>query len=106
MRAGRAARAAGRPARIRRIGWVCKVGHFSWDAGGGDAMKRYFVTLVFLAACAPIVPDKPGATQSEFNVDQAQCNYCVCGIFYRRTGSARPTPACPEPHRDTAVESD
>jgi hypothetical protein len=85
---------------------VCKVGHFSWDAGSGDAMKRYFVTLVFLAACAPIVPDKPGATQSEFNVDQAQCNYCACGIFYRRTGSARPTPACPEPHRDTAVESD
>jgi hypothetical protein len=36
-------------------------------------MKRYFVTLVYLAACAPIVPDKPGATQSEFNVDQAQC---------------------------------
>ena len=78
-------------------------------------MKRYLVTFVFLAACAPIVPDKPGATQSEFNVDQAQCQLSAkaseggsaaagdpndptrsryggcCGAFYPRTGGARPT---------------
>jgi hypothetical protein len=33
--------------------------------GGGDAMKRYLLTLVFLAGCAPIVSDKPAATQSD-----------------------------------------
>ena len=82
--------------------------------GGGDAMKRYLLTLVFLAGCGPIVSDKPGAAQSELNVDQAQCQlsakgsegdpaaagdpndptrsrYCKCGPFYRRTGGARPT---------------
>jgi hypothetical protein len=64
--------------------------------GGDHAMKRYLLTLVFVAGCAPIVPDKPGATQSELNVDQAQCNSCACAPFYRRTGSARPTPGCPE----------
>ena len=36
-------------------------------------MKRYLLTLVFLAGCAPIMSDKPGATQSEFNVDEVQC---------------------------------
>jgi hypothetical protein len=80
-------------------------------------MKRYLLTLVFLAGCAPIMSDKPGATQSEVNVDQAQCqyaakasdgtaaacapnycNYCACAPFYRRTGSARPTPSCPTPN--------
>jgi len=64
--------------------------------GGGDAMKRSLLTLVFLAGCAPIVSDKPAATQSDLNVAQAQCNYCACAPFYRRTGSARPTPGCPE----------
>jgi hypothetical protein len=59
-------------------------------------MKRYLLTLVFLAGCAPIVSDKPVATQSGFNVDQAQCNHCACAPFYGRTGSARPTPGCPE----------
>ena len=33
-------------------------------------------------------------------------NYCACAPFYHRTGSARPTPSCPEQHRDTAAESD
>ena len=62
-------------------------------------MKRYLLTLVFLAGCAPIVSDKPGATQSESNVAQAQCQpaataseggYCGCP-FYRRSGAPRPT---------------
>jgi hypothetical protein len=59
-------------------------------------MKRYLLTLVFLAGCAPIVSDKIAATQSDFNVGQAQCNHCACAAFYGRTGSARPTPGCPE----------
>jgi uncharacterized OsmC-like protein len=64
--------------------------------GGDDAMKPYLLTLVFLAGCAPIVSDKPAATQSDVNVAQVQCNSCACAPFYRRTGSARPTPGCPE----------
>ena len=31
------------------------------------------IAALSLAGCAPIVWDKPGATQSEFNVDLAQC---------------------------------
>lgn len=81
----------------------------------GNAMKRYLLILVFLAGCAPTVSDKPGATPSELNVNQAQCqlaakasdggtaaacapnycNYCACAPFYGRTGSARATPSCP-----------
>jgi hypothetical protein len=83
--------------------------------GARHAMKRHLLTLVFLAGCAPM-SEKPGATQSEFNVDQAQCqqtakaseggtaaacaphycNYCACAPFSARTGSARPTPSCPQ----------
>jgi hypothetical protein len=63
-------------------------------------MKRYLLTLVFLAGCAPIVSDKPVATQFDVNVGQAQCNYCACAPFYHRTGSARPTPGCPEQCRE------
>jgi hypothetical protein len=68
---------------------------------GGDAMKRYLLTVVFLAGCGPIVSDNPGTAQSELNVDQAQCqlsakgsegdsaaacaphycNYCACAPF-------------------------
>ena len=33
-------------------------------------------------------------------------NYCACAPFYHRTGSVRPTPGCPEQHRDTAAESE
>ena len=33
-------------------------------------------------------------------------NHCACAPFYGRSGSARPTPSCPEQHRDTAAESD
>ena len=33
-------------------------------------------------------------------------NSCACAPLYHRTGSARPTPSCPEQHRDTTAESD
>jgi hypothetical protein len=41
-------------------------------------MNKFLATgtilaAVSLAGCAPVVWDKPGGTQSEFNVDQAQC---------------------------------
>ena len=69
-------------------------------------MKRFLLTLVFLAGCAPIVPDKPAGTQSDLNVAQAQCNYCVCGPFYRRTGSARPTPVASNTVMEAIVARD
>src|SRR5271166_2800447 len=37
------------------------------------AMKRYLLTVIFLAGCAPIAWDKPGAAQSEFNT----CDQCI-----------------------------